>query len=182
MTREEAGKLLILMHHFVPSYQPPKGAAESWAEVLGEIPFEEARGYLIEHFRESEYPLKPVDLIRRAREKREKRIDDLVQLDMQSFWNRVGEQSSYEAKIKIYAELYCKLFANQLGGDPIEEDDVETALQDFVLAVPPTSRERAYRSMAIIHVFQNTRRFLMIDEMLQKAAERVESLLRRDEP
>lgn len=67
MTKEEAGKLLLLIHHFVPSYQPPKGAADSWREILGEISFNDAKKYLLDHFRESRFVPTPADIISRAR-------------------------------------------------------------------------------------------------------------------
>lgn len=69
MNKEEAGKLLVLMHHYVPSYQPPKGAAESWQEILGSMSFEEAKQHLLNHFQTSEYLPKPYDILKQRQEK-----------------------------------------------------------------------------------------------------------------
>lgn len=185
MTEKEAGELVLLIAACHPSYANTResavSAAKLWKEVLGDMSLSEAKEHLLDHFRESEYLPKPVDLIRRAREKHENQVDDLVQLDMSSYWIRVGEARTFEEKISVYSELYMDLFANQLAGRSITREHVEAEMRDFVLEVPPTSRERSYRSSAIIYAFKHAKRFLPPEEFLSKAFERVEYLLRRDD-
>ncbi|SDC69281.1 hypothetical protein SAMN02799630_01200 [Paenibacillus sp. UNCCL117] len=68
MTIEEAGKLLVIISNFVPTYQPSKESARSWKRALeNRVSFADAEEYLYAHFRESRFIPVPADLIAKAR-------------------------------------------------------------------------------------------------------------------
>lgn len=80
MTEKEAGKLLLIIRDFIPSYQPNDSAPANWRRVLGKkMTFAEAVKYLFEHFEESRYLPTPADLI--SRWQADFNPDDIVPLD-----------------------------------------------------------------------------------------------------
>jgi hypothetical protein len=69
MTIEEAGRLLIIINEFIPSFNPTEGMAKNWQRVLGRrMTFVEAENYVYKHFESSRFAPMPADIIQRWRE------------------------------------------------------------------------------------------------------------------
>ncbi|MNM72066.1 hypothetical protein D3C81_837520 [compost metagenome] len=64
MTEKEAGKLVLIIQDFVPSYRPTDTTAANWRRILGKkMTFTEAEKYLYQHFETSRFLPMPADLI-----------------------------------------------------------------------------------------------------------------------
>jgi hypothetical protein len=80
MTEKEAGKLIVIIRDFVPSYQPSKTTAANWQRILGKkMTYEEAEKYLYQHFEESRFLPLPADLISKWQE--DFNPDDIVPME-----------------------------------------------------------------------------------------------------
>lgn len=68
---KETYELLKIIKMFVPNFElgdekTAEKRIEVWNEVLGNMTFEEAKRHVITHFRESEFPPKPYDILKRV--------------------------------------------------------------------------------------------------------------------
>ena len=172
MTKKDAGRLLVLIGDFVQNYQPTETSAENWAEALEGIEYDEARAAVIGHFKQSSFFPKPVDIIRIVRERKDRRVDNLVHVNFEDYFDALGAARTAEEKIAVISEIYQKRFANQLEGTKITLEDITAAMLAFVLEIPPNRGERSYRIGSLTWAIDTTRRYLDLEELIEKATER----------
>lgn len=87
MKLKETYELLKIIKMFVPNFElgdekTAEKRIEAWNEVLGNITFEEAKHHVITHFRESEFPPKPYDIIKRIKVKEREVMSDDEALEL----------------------------------------------------------------------------------------------------
>lgn len=180
MLLTETLDLLKIIESFIPNFKADNQVrVEDWNAVLGDITFDEAKEHLYSHFRESEFQPKPVDILRRVRDKEQKLIEDLTPVNISEFAKRCGAEPNIEDRIDIMTELYFELFSKQLKEKPIEREYVKDVLMQYLNDAPDPSAERIFRASSVIFALKHTKRFLSPKELTVLALDRTKQLIGR---